>query len=274
MQPWAGREIDLCSRVAEHFPKNYYAWAHRYYVASKFFNHWPDNGEKDVSGVSEARSQSSFFAAEVRFIEKWLSQHVSDHSAAHYGAEALRLHLKHGFRSGTLLKESCAVMEWALDVTEKTLLTSRQLIKRYTSHEVIWIWRRHVGQIFLDLICGEFGMENLVGSEAVEALDRFLQAEVYDVFEVTNGKIMLSDEKTKIRPEEQEDRFGKIHSLTYLLWLLDQLQRHSALIDCVQDKARLNRVRDVCKDTLAQDNSISYNTWRLRKVSETSCRSA
>lgn len=218
-----------------------------------------------------AGSLRSFLAGEVIFIEQWLSRHVSDHAAAHYGTETLRLHLKHGFRSGAgvLRTKSGTAMEWALAVAEGMLITSKHLIERYSSHEVIWVWRRHIGQIFLDIMCCEFGTEKLVGSEAVEALNRFLQAHIYDVYDdIMNGGKATNLNKTKIKPEEEEVRFSKLHGLTSLLWLLDQLQRRSALIGFVHDKAHLNKVRDACKDTLAKDDSISYNTWRLKKVGE------
>ena len=273
LQPWAQREIDLCTRVAEQFPNNYFAWAHRYYVISILFNHWPNDGKKYLSDVSVAGSLRSFLAGEVMFIEQWLTTHVSDHAAAHYGTEALRLHLKHGFRSGAgvLRKKTGTAMEWALAVAEGILITSRHLIRRYSSHEVIWNWRRHVGLIFMDIVCGEFGAEKLVGNKAEEALNRFLQVHIYEVYDsIANGESKDSTYKTKIEPEEEERRWTKIHSLTYLLWLLDQLQRRNTLLDLAneEDRSRLNTIRDSCKDTLAGDESLSYNTWRLKKVCE------
>lgn len=273
LQPWAQREIDLCTRVAEQFPNNYFAWAHRYYVISILFNHWPNDGKKYLSDVSVAGSLRSFLAGEVMFIEQWLTTHVSDHAAAHYGTEALRLHLKHGFRSGAgvLRKKTGTAMEWALAVAEGILITSRHLIRRYSSHEVIWNWRRHVGLIFMDIVCGEFGAERLVGNKAEEALNRFLQVHIYEVYDsIANGDSKDSTYKTKIEPEEEERRWTKIHSLTYLLWLLDQLQRRNTLLELAneEDRNRLNTIRDSCKDTLAGDESLSYNTWRLKKVCE------
>ena len=273
LQPWAQREIDLCTNVAEQFPKNYFAWAHRYYVISILFNHWPNDGKKYLSDVSVAGSLRSFLAGEVMFIEQWLATHVSDHAAAHYGTEALRLHLTHGFRSGAgvLRKKTGTAMEWALAVAEGILITSRHLIRKYSNHEVIWNWRRHVGLIFMDIICGEFGTEILVGDEAEEALNRFLQVHIYEVYNsIANGDSNDDAYKPKIKPEEEEKRWTKIHSLTYLLWLLDQLQRRSTLMGLVkeEDRNRLNVIRDACKDTLARDESLSYNTWRLKKVCE------
>ena len=274
LQPWAQREIDLCTRVAEQFPNNYFAWAHRYYVISILFNHWPNDGKKYLSDVSVAGSLRSFLAGEVMFIEQWLATHVSDHAAAHYGTEALRLHLTHGFRSGAgvLRKKTGTAMEWALAVAEGILITSRHLIRKYSNHEVIWNWRRHVGLIFMDIICGEFGTEVLVGDEAEQALNRFLQVHIYEVYNsIANGDSNDDAYKTKIKPEEEEKRWTKIHSLTYLLWLLDQLQRRSTLMGLAkeEDRNRLNVIRDACKDTLALDESLSYNTWRLKKVCET-----
>ena len=273
LQPWAQREIDLCTRVAEQFPNNYFAWAHRYYVISILFNHWPNDGKKYLSDVSVAGSLRSFLAGEVMFIEQWLATHVSDHAAAHYGTEALRLHLTHGFRSGAgvLRKKTGTAMEWALAVAEGILITSRHLIRKYSNHEVIWNWRRHVGLIFMDIICGEFGTEVLVGDEAEQALNRFLQVHIYEVYNsIANGDSNDDAYKTKIKPEEEEKRWTKIHSLTYLLWLLDQLQRRSTLMGLAkeEDRNRLNVIRDACKDTLARDESLSYNTWRLKKVCE------
>jgi len=270
LQPWAEGEIDLCTRVAEHFPKNYFSWAHRYYAISVLFSHWPNAGKSYLSDASLVESLGAFLAGEVMFIEQWLSRHVSDHSAAHYGAEALRLHLKHGFRSGAGAhrEESGTATEWALAVVKGVLTTSKQLIQRYSSHEVIWIWRRHVGQVFLDIVGGEFDTETLMAGKAVEVLGIFLEAHVYEVYDYLMNGRKLSNYNTNIRPEEEEVRLSRIHGLTYLLWILDQLQRRNTLIDFVPDKERLNTIRNACKDTLAKDVKVCYNTWRFEKVSE------
>jgi hypothetical protein len=277
LQPWAQREIDLCTRVADQFPNNYFAWAHRFYVISILFHHWPNDGEKYLPDVSVAAgSLRAFLAGEVMFIEQWLSTHVSDHAAAHYGTEAIRLHLKHGFRARfrtgaiVLQKEATNAMEWAIAVAEGLLITSRQLIRRYSSHEVIWTYRRQVGLIFMDIVCGEFGTEEFVGKKVEEALGRFLHVHIYEVYDsVANGDSKYGNiYKIKIKPEEEENRLTKIHSLTYLLWSLDQLQRRSSLLELAtpEDRSRLNTIRHACKDTLAGDKSIPYNIWRHKKV--------
>ena len=39
---WAQHEIQLCKKVADRFPKNYYAWTHRSFVIRSIAEKWSD----------------------------------------------------------------------------------------------------------------------------------------------------------------------------------------------------------------------------------------
>ena len=63
-------ELDLCSKMSESYPKNYYSWMHRLWLL-QFMN------------INELES-------EMLFTKTWLNSHVSDHSASSHRQEVIQ----------------------------------------------------------------------------------------------------------------------------------------------------------------------------------------
>ena len=234
-------------------------------MISSLTDHWFHDCNNGMSKASAGESLRTLLDEEIAFIEIWLRSHVSDHSSAHYGTEALRYHLKHGFRYGSVvLRESeCSAMESALEVGDKVLAIARTLIKKYTSHEVIWCWLRHCGEVYFDIMDGEFGSKRASTPQVVSALNGFIRQHIIGVFEaIVDG----SHADNGVLLEEREIHRSKICGLTYIMWILDQLKRRKFLIQYVQNKDQIDLIHHKAKQMLKEDENIPYNTWRFNKL--------
>ncbi|OEU07197.1 hypothetical protein FRACYDRAFT_265000 [Fragilariopsis cylindrus CCMP1102] len=85
----------ICSRIAEQYPKNYYAWTHRIYVVSKLllstmFIKNNTNNNTDII-VRNINNISNFLETELKekMYNEWLPKHPTDHSAIHYTCQIL-----------------------------------------------------------------------------------------------------------------------------------------------------------------------------------------
>lgn len=187
---WATLEIAVCSVIAETYPKNYYAWTHRIFVIRTLANIMStsmctkndDNGRENIKAVLET---------EASLTEPWLCRHVSDHSAAHYGGEALALWLQVGGGSNVTRK-------WKMAIVQGKLQESRRLIMKFPSHEVIWTWRR---------ICSKFCFVTFTKEEALS----FLQEEI-------SFASSIFDEASSNDAKEIE--MQRHFSMAYIVWIL------------------------------------------------------
>eukprot|EP00934_Nitzschia_sp_Nitz4_P006357 Nitzschia sp. Nitz4//scaffold4_size323378//282401//283706//NITZ4_000708-RA/size323378-snap-gene-0.477-mRNA-1//-1//CDS//3329553543//6347//frame0 len=156
-------EIRLCRSVADKYPKNYYAWTHR-----RFLWH--------VVEPSAEQLQREWDDITLR----WLPQHVSDHSSAHYASQVLSLWIQRTSDTHVLIQ----VLTDARDRVQ-------ELVQGHYSHETIWILRRLVARLAL---------ENVRRCDAIASLVRedihLVEQEVFS----SNGT-------------------NCVHALTYLTWV-------------------------------------------------------
>ena len=147
---WARRELGVCARVAERFPKNYYAWTHRGYVARAVARKGVSSGEDGAIDRDRTKDVVDFLSGEISFAERWLREHVSDHSSAHHGSEVLRLLLSLGTQSpcGEMVASE-PFQTWEVSEARRAFANSRNLSQMFPAHEAIWIWRRFCGVHFL-----------------------------------------------------------------------------------------------------------------------------
>jgi len=172
-----------------------------------------NNVERSTLKSKELLSNISYLLkSEVDSIMCWLKSHVSDHSAAHYGGEVLRLwlQLKMGDEN-----------EWKLIELEKIMNSTRDLIELSPSHEVIWIWRRICCEIFLNIFtrprknpCGItlFGSSN--------SMNNFIKLEIIDVLEywtATFPRKEISGFNLK------EDELCIQFALKFIVWILRKI---------------------------------------------------
>eukprot|EP00752_Nemacystus_decipiens_P004469 g4081.t1 len=154
-----GEELRVCQRVAELYPKNYYAWTQRSWVVlrvvggnfrgvdagagagagagdgSKVVRHEAGEGEDSTPSMTLAEE---LLRSEVSFVDKWLTSHVSDHSA-----------LNHRKNVVSALVAISSVNQSRLDVLEKERSSNSKLLRDYPGHESLWCYRRFVCQAFL-----------------------------------------------------------------------------------------------------------------------------
>ncbi|GBN17251.1 Protein prenyltransferase alpha subunit repeat-containing protein 1 [Araneus ventricosus] len=131
LQQVVDHEFRLCSRVANLYPNNYYAWCHRSWLIKEMCL----NCHKIVS-------------EELTCMEQWVSTHVSDHCGFHYRQYLLSCYS--GEDEGTVAcplhvtDDICSPKQTALFVPvlrqEMSLLCNLQAA--YLGHETLWYHRR------------------------------------------------------------------------------------------------------------------------------------
>lgn len=125
-------EVEVCRRVAEKYPKNYYAWTHRRFL-------WTLVGETMVDQWKrEWRTM----------LKDWLPKHISDHSAAHYASQMLSFLVKEASHSNSKDNSTKfdSLMAWAKEAAGSV----RDLVERHEDHETLWILFRLTMRVFWD----------------------------------------------------------------------------------------------------------------------------
>ena len=113
-------EFNLCTMVAERYPKNYYAWTHRLYCVRQ--------------------AEPTLLNEEWEFVLAWLPKHVSDHSAVHYGGQVL-LQMVQVYNGLEMI-----------DVIESGMQEGKRLVQMHPAHEVLWIFRRVCAHVYLQFL--------------------------------------------------------------------------------------------------------------------------
>lgn len=125
-------EIKVCEKIAERYPKNYYAWTHRRFL-------WTRSGSLPYL---DHESLTQIFQQEFDTLFNWLNLHISDHSAVHYQCQVLDLLLMQ-YSSTSNEAEMFKIAKQSID-------TVQTLVKRHPGHEALWILRRMVNRILLN----------------------------------------------------------------------------------------------------------------------------
>lgn len=163
------KELNICTLIADKYPKNYYCWTYRLNIVMDYIHIHQNKGE----------AVKKLIESEIQWLTHvWLQQHVSDHSAAHYGGEMLRLYLK-------LQKHDsgCDDASWKLQYLSKLMWDDKSSCKFYVdkfpSNEVIWIWRRICSRMFLDFISKQTHF--FVEEKYLQIVNQFIANEVLSV---------------------------------------------------------------------------------------------
>ena len=115
-------ELNLCSYIADIFPRNYFSWMHRMWLLQ--FMHKIKLHEEN------------------NFCKNWLLNHVSDHSASNHKIQViLRLvYLEGGDKSAIL------------NIFESMLMESADIISRRPGVESMWYHRRNLIELLLETL--------------------------------------------------------------------------------------------------------------------------
>ena len=226
---WATVEIAICAVVAEKYPKNYYAWTHRNFVIKTMLS--LSRNDKILSEMVE-----DLLSSEVDMTGPWLKKHVSDHSAVHYGGEVLRCFLDIQMNDLIKLKQLEAKLEESLELVEK-----------HTSHEVIWIWRRVLSRLLIELLV----MTN-----------QDLKMKIFMTKEIEFVRTLLS-KHTKIS-DLQETTFTQRYSSTYILWVINYIRKTTpTFLESI--KVEISEIREniIATGILDEDPSVKTKVWEI-----------
>jgi hypothetical protein len=184
-------EIAICTRVAERYPKNYYAWTHRRYLLGQL-----QNLVQEAKNNTIAQNFISLLQNEWSTILNWLKTHVSDHSAVHYGGQVLEFWLE------SIQDDEESV---TIQVMMGTLESARSLVDTYQEHEALWMFRRVV-------------VVTVMGHCSRKANDlQTVLAVIWnqDIEQVHQTTIANRDSLSLDRPD---------HAWSYVMWVLVQMR--------------------------------------------------
>ena len=183
---FVNKEIALCSKVAEKFPKNYYAWTHRRYLWSSCI----------LLHLHKDKIQR-LLQQEFEALQAWLEQHISDHSAVHYLSQVLELQLLQ-FSNDEYLK-----------VAQTSLDLARSLLETHPNHESLWILRR----LTVQLLFQHAAKQTISVRDAIHSLLESHVEEVWNTLHSDNGYSSSSS----------ENGATLVYAWSFLVWCMSQL---------------------------------------------------
>lgn len=227
---WATLEIAVCSVIGEKYPKNYYAWTHRSFVIRKIANVMNSNICTDDADGTCREDIKSMLETEADGTMQWLLRHVSDHSAAHYGGEALSIWLEVGQDMNTCTRNdtrsSNSKMDWKIGILNVKLQESCALIENFPSHEVIWTWRRICSHLFLACCNSHFHSSK----EALSFVKR----------EIAFGRSYSHESSTHAcSVDKQETDMQQQFSMAYVMWILKDAREYNLDLTSLTDEIDL-----------------------------------
>ncbi|CAN0001368.1 unnamed protein product, partial [Choristocarpus tenellus] len=150
------KELEVCLRVADLYPKNYYAWTQRSWVVLNRIHQLhlmetPEHLQTSVGSSANAttdgmggldtnkqdKQDRGDLEGELALVEKWLTSHVSDHSALNHRKNVM----------GALVASLRGLGSFPL--LQRELRLFNRLINDYPGHESLWCYRRFACQAVL-----------------------------------------------------------------------------------------------------------------------------
>ncbi len=255
---WATSEIATCTLVSEKFPKNYYSWTHRLWVCRLLFGSWYDHHDSPSKLCSNDIAKTSLLFQllnkELSNCTAWMRNHVSDHSAAHYQGQIMRMILAIGLHpgKGCFYHQQSQFIEGlclAWDLVTNSMESARS--SNFLSHEAIWINRRNCGFAFINLLEGCLFVDGSSKDWLVQFdptplsafMDDFITREVIDLFSSYS---------------QLESSLERNNALAYIVWMGNLLKTKVKVLS--EDSFV---VTEKALTLLGHDNNIVGNAWRL-----------
>ncbi|KZP04468.1 hypothetical protein FIBSPDRAFT_1054658 [Athelia psychrophila] len=112
-------EVAISTRACEIYPRNYFAWAHRWFCVNEVISL--------VSVVDSPSAAAGVILSDIAVIKQWMETHISDASAVHYLICVME-------RTSTIVD----IRAYADDIQ----LHAISLVKIYPEHETMWLYLR------------------------------------------------------------------------------------------------------------------------------------
>jgi hypothetical protein len=247
MEELVREEITICTRVAEHYPKNYYAWTHRRYLldimlrtSSRIRQNDPQQSPQNTAQVTSIFL--SLMSEEWSAVTTWLERHVSDHSAVHYCGQVLQF----------LLKYMSNTTDAKIEVVKQALQIAREFADRFSDHEALWSFRRTVVSSILEYYYSVTTQSS--SSDEWKTLWPILWGK--DVAQVYNSAIIILNQKDSLSPS-----IPPVHAVTYLLWVLVQIQKY---VDpkTIQEAGGIEKMHSHTLSVLQTSPNVTHWMWR------------
>lgn len=228
------QEIQICTIVAEKYPKNYYAWTHRLFCVRNLVNMWKDNTLQPSFTMNEKGTDLepimkvyNLLRKEIMFITPWLKRHVSDHSCVNYGSQVLHLLLVYGFSKGGYCDTRCLDhYEWGLEELMCALEACEEMltVQTYSCHETLWQYRRLCSSLILKMIsrklngCQISNSSILAKPSILAMFTKFLQHEISDLYQSRNIVNKSKDNEVLLLSENEQFAVGT-YIRSYIIWV-------------------------------------------------------
>ncbi|KAH7927476.1 hypothetical protein BV22DRAFT_1127390 [Leucogyrophana mollusca] len=121
------KELGIVTRACELYPRNYFAWAHRYFC----MRHTLDNLVVNDSAHDEA-AYTEIVLGEISNVKQWIERHVADFSAVHYLVKLSACAQDSNFFAAT--RPSWNSLSFASH--------AKSLVQSFPSHEALWMYMR------------------------------------------------------------------------------------------------------------------------------------
>ncbi|KAI0653987.1 hypothetical protein C8Q70DRAFT_1031460 [Cubamyces menziesii] len=232
-------EFAAAAQACEIYPRNYYAWTHRYLCAealSILLEQYSADSQDRKAGLTDVWKE------ERARIREWIDRHISDYSAMQYAC-----------RFESLGRKLRRELEWSDSPCEPPEKDERpagehawQLVQAFPTHESLWLYLR--GALFLHLTGSETHDTETEPSgrmlkETKAFAERFLSDE--------NGVGIVSS----VSPGERA--LVKNHAVRFLSWVLWQERKIS------MDGETVRRVAAVAEGALVADLRVYLRSGQV-----------
>ncbi|KAL5504639.1 hypothetical protein ACEPAH_7302 [Sanghuangporus vaninii] len=155
-------EFDLTTRACEVYPRNYFAWFHRWLCfqscldsyarlcsqcSSKSSRLEPNDAPPTITNIED------LISSEIAIAKVWIERHISDYSAVDYICRIVEALETYGYphprlHSDTLpSSDDDAYPELSPNHTSELLQHALSLVQSYSSHESLWLYLRRTLQM-------------------------------------------------------------------------------------------------------------------------------
>ncbi|CAJ1967566.1 unnamed protein product [Cylindrotheca closterium] len=199
------KEIAFCSKIADKFPKNYYAWTHRRYLWSSCI--LPHLQQSYHATIIVLLNQ------EFDALKLWLEQHISDHSAVHYLGQVLEMRLQQQQdqqQQQHIQSSSSSLNDLSISIAHNSLNLANALLKTHPDHESLWILRRLMVQILF-----QHAQQHSVTDSAKVAILSMLEDLIDEVW--TKAHFSENNRDYNI------SGITSVYAWSFLVWCMSQL---------------------------------------------------